>query len=164
MYKKLFVNLTNGIEAIERYNLKLEDISFVRIQSTHCENAAFDKMLLTLDSNFLMSLALGFDCVVYDFGAKSETSKAVYYGLEWIRYFLSKRWLGVEHIPFVKGKNVTRQFQEHYKKINKKTKQQIDYYKKFLLTNELHLSAVTGSTQNDNQPEFYANILKKMLK
>jgi hypothetical protein len=52
--KKYFLNLTNGIEALRRYNISLKDINFIRIQSTHLENEAFDKILLTLDSNFLM--------------------------------------------------------------------------------------------------------------
>jgi hypothetical protein len=52
--QKKFLNMTNGIEAIQKYKISLEEVNFIRIQSTHLENAAFDKLLLTLDSNFLM--------------------------------------------------------------------------------------------------------------
>ena len=159
--KKYFLNLTNGIEALKRYNISLNDIQFLRIQSTHLENEAFDKLLLTLDSNFLMWLALGYECVIYDFGAKSETSKAMYYGVEWIKYVLNIRWFGNYDAPIVKGKNVKQQFAQHYNNIDKKTKKQIDYYKKFLLTNQLNITSITSLTNNDNQPDFYLNILKR---
>jgi len=160
MKSKIFLNLTNGIEALEKFNLNIDKINFIRIQSTHLENEAFDKLLSTLDSNFLMSLALGYECIIYDFGAKSDTSKAVYYGIEWIKYVLNIRWFGNLETPFIKGKKVEKQFAEHYKKISKKTKKQIDYYKKFLLADKLNITSVTAATNNDNQPDFYLNIIK----
>jgi hypothetical protein len=160
---KIFLNLTNGIQALEKYNLPLDEVNFVRIQSTHCENKAFEKMLLTLDSNFLMWLALGYECVVYDFGARNDTSKAVYYGLEWIRYVLNKRWFNKNTIPYVKGKNVEMVFSTYYSEINSKTKRQLDYYKKFLMTDEIQLSAITSATYIDNQPENYFKILQQYL-
>ena len=161
MKTKIFLNLTNGIEALEKFDFNIDEINFVRIQSTHIENESFNKLLSTLDSNLLMSLALNYECIIYDFGAKSETSKAIYYGIEWIKYVLNIRWFGKTEIPYIKGKKVEKQFAEHYKKIDKKTKKQIDYYKKFLLTNQLNIISVTYSTNNDNQPDFYLNILKK---
>ncbi|MPN21904.1 hypothetical protein SDC9_169286 [bioreactor metagenome] len=163
MNKKIFLNLTNGIQALDKFDIPPSKVNFIRIQSTYCENASFEKMLLTLDSNFLMWLALGYECVVYDFGAQSETSKAVYYGLEWIRYVLNKRWFGKDTIPYIKGKNVSNSFHKFYMNLGKKTKKQIDYYKKFLMTNELKLTAVTAATEHDNQPEVYFNILKTKL-
>ena len=80
--KKYFLNLTNGIEALKFFKIPYNEINFIRIQSSHLESGAFEKILLTLDSNFLMWLAMGFECIVYDFGAKSEKTKALYYGLE----------------------------------------------------------------------------------
>ena len=162
--KKIFLNLTNGIQALEEFDLDFREINFIRIQSTHCENASFEKMLLTLDSNFLMWLALGYECVVYDFGANSKTSKAVYYGLEWIRYVLNRRWFGNEAIPLVKGKNVSASFQKFYSKLSKKTKKQIDYYRKFLMTDELKLTSITAATNSDNKADFFVNILHTQLR
>ncbi|MDR0926303.1 MAG: hypothetical protein LBO69_00870 [Ignavibacteria bacterium] len=162
--QKIFINLTNGIEALERYGLALDAVHFVRIQSTYCENHSWDKMLQTLDSDFLMWLALGYECVVYDFGAGNETSKAAYYGLEWLKYVLERRWFGREYIPLLKGRNVvTEQFHKYYRELDKKTKRQMDYYKKFLMTEELHLTAVTAATMHDNQPEYYCEILRDKL-
>jgi hypothetical protein len=109
----------------------------------------------------LMWLALGYECIIYDFGAHSETSKAMYYGIEWIKYVLNIRWFGNTEIPYVRGTNVARQFAQHYKTIGKKTKKQIDYYKKFVLTTQLNITIITASTENDNQPDYFFNILKE---
>ena len=163
MKSKIFLNLTNGIEALKKYNLNIDEVNFIRIQSTHIENEAFDKLLSTLDSNFLMSLALGYECIIYDFGAKNYISKAIYYGIEWIKYVLNIRWFNKLETPYIKGKKVEKQFAEHYKKINKKTKKQLDYYKKFLVTNQLNITSITTTTNNDNQPDFYLEIIKKYI-
>ncbi len=159
--KKIFLNLTNGIEAIEKYNLNIEDMNFIRIQSTHCEHPDFERILFELDHNFLMWLALGYECVVYDFGAKSKTSKAVYHGLEWVKYVLNRRWFNLEITPFVRSKNVTSSFERYYYQLSRTIKRKIDYYKKFLLIDKLRLSAVTTATNNDNKPDYYLNILNK---
>ena len=162
MQKKIFLNLTNGIEALSKYNLKLNEVNFIRLQSTHCENFSFEKILLELDNNFLMSLALGYECIVYDFGARSETSKAIYHGLEWVKYVLNRRWFGKETIPLVRKKNVTNSFKKYYSKLDKKTKKRIDYFKKFLLTDELQLNSITSITLNDNHPDYFVNIVKQI--
>ena len=36
-----------------------------------------DKLFLDLDHNFLIHLALGFDCVVYDRGTRKKYSKTI---------------------------------------------------------------------------------------
>ena len=63
---KHFINLTNGIEAIPF----LDNYEFVRIPSTYCEAKAWDKLMLSLDSNFLMNLAVGNTCIIYDYSQK----------------------------------------------------------------------------------------------
>lgn len=75
MKQKIFINLTNGIEAIPE--LAISDISFIRIQSCHCERQKFELIIDNLDYNFLMYLALGYECIVYDFGVNSDVSYQV---------------------------------------------------------------------------------------
>ncbi len=163
MKKKLFINLTCGIEAIQKYGLKLDDISFIRVQSSHCEAHDWEKILKELDHNFLMHLAMGYECIVYDFGANARQSKAVYFGLEWVRYFLYRRWLNIDHIPVVKGKKVTNYFEMEYEKISRKTRHRIDYYRNFLFTDEIKIKGITSSTKMDNKKDYYAGIIKDAL-
>ncbi len=163
--KKIFLNLTNGLEAIKRYDFDLTEVNFIRIQSTHCEQFQFERILLELDHNFLMCLALGYDCVVYDFGAAgSQTSKAVYHGLEWVKYVLNKRWFAKEDVPYVRGKNVSSAFEKYYTKLDRKTKRRIDYFRDFLLTDALKLSAITDAANFDGKKEQLAELLKQKRK
>lgn len=160
---RIFINLTNGIEAIEKHKFEMESVYFLRIQSSHCESHKWEKMLLELDSNFLMSLALGYRCLVYDYGAQAEISKAIYFGLEWIRYFLNRRWLGRITNPIVKGKNISNYFEGQYEHISKQTRKHIDYYKKYLFTEEIHLEGISSTTLHDNHSEYYREILRRAL-
>lgn len=159
--KKIYINLTNGIEALDGYGIGPGEVSFIRIQSSHCESHKYDLILMEIDHNFLMHLALGYECVVYDFGANADKPKAVYHGLEWIRFVLNKRWLDKTDIPVVKDKIVTQHFEREYKKIDKRTKKRLDYYKKYLFTDEIKITGVTGPTVHDNDPDFYREILER---
>ncbi len=161
MSKKIFLNLTNGIEAVEKYGLDPGDVSFIRLQSCHCERHKFDEIIKELDHNFLMCLALGMDCVVYDFGANSALSKAVYLGLEWVRYVLERRWFGRASDPVVKGKRVAAHFEKYYSELQPKTKKKVDYYKKYLATSIIHLEGISSETANDNKPGYFRGVLEQ---
>jgi len=162
MKQKVFINLTNGIEAIP--DLNWEDVGFIRIQSSHCERQKYNQILENIDYNFLMYLAMGYECVVYDFAANSEVPKAIYTGLEWIKYVCNRRWLNKEYPVIVKDKNVTEFYKLHYAKIDYKIKRKIDYFKKFLLTEELRIISITTQTKNDNKIEFYQKIIQNIYK
>lgn len=162
MKQKIFINLTNGIEAIP--DLDSQDIHFIRIQSSHCERQKYSQILENIDFNFLMYLAMGYECVVYDYAANSDVPKAVYTGLEWIKYVCNRRWLDLEEPAIVKGKNVSEFYQLQYSKLEYKTKRKIDYFKKFVLTDKLKIVAITSQTKNDNKFEFYQKIIQNIYK
>mmetsp|Transcript_31373 Transcript_31373/g.43675 ORF Transcript_31373/g.43675 Transcript_31373/m.43675 type:complete len:156 (-) Transcript_31373:752-1219(-) len=59
---KYFINLTDGIEVLhELPNLGIprNEINFVRIMSSHCEANDYEGVLLGLDHNLMIHLALG---------------------------------------------------------------------------------------------------------
>jgi len=64
----------------------------------------------------------------------------------------------------VKEKNVTDFYKLHYAKIDYKIKRKIDYFKKFLLTDELKIISITTQTKNDNKIEFYQKIIQNIYK
>lgn len=160
---KVFINLTNGIEAIEEYNLDINSVHFLRIQSSHVEEHKWELILNQLDHNFIISLALGYNCVVYDYGAQCDFSKAIYFGLEWVRYFLNRRWFNQIIRPKIKDKFVDEYFEAEYGKISKKTKKRIDYYKSYLITDNIYLEGITKSTNNDNNIEYYRSIISRNI-
>ena len=159
--KKIYLNLTNGLEAIERYGFNRGDVSFVHIRSSHCESHDFETILWDIDNDLLMHLALGYECIIYDFGARSDIPKAVYTGLTWLDYVLTKRWFNKDKDIYVKGKIVNSYYNEKYKMLSKKVRKKIDYYRYFLLTDEIRLTAVCGSTSRDNDKEYYKSIIEK---
>lgn len=163
MSDKIFINLTNGIEALDKYNLDIEKVNFIRIQSSHFEAHKYDDIILDLDHNFLMSLALGFKCIIYDFGARADSSKAIRLGIPWIKFVLTKRWYDKSYTPIVNYKNISYQFNKYFNGLSNRTKKKIDYYKKYILADDVNVEGVCSSTLMDNNLDFYKSILDKKI-
>lgn len=155
-----YLNLTNGIEFIPKLSGH-NNLKFIRIQSTACEQKRWDFILQELDYNFLLDLALGNNVTVVDYGANKEVSRACYQGVEWIRYALNNCWFGKDEKSFVRGTDVTNYFGECYAKLDKRTLKKLNYFKKFLTTKTLHLDYLSASTDKDGNYEYYKTILKE---
>lgn len=152
-----YVNLTNGIEALP----KLQNYRFIRIQSTACEQHNWDCLIANLDSDFMMNLVLGNECQVYDFGSRGgEISRACWQGLEFVKWILNYRWLGKRTKTKGKACDMSGYFYEVWKGLGKKSRRKIDYFKKFLMTDEIKLTYVCEKTSHDGDLEFYKKILK----
>jgi hypothetical protein len=113
-----------------------------------------------------MNLALGHKCVVYDFGARKPIPRAVYQGLEFVKYVLNHRWLNKEYITNVnksktndRKNNCNRYFSKCYENLEDRTKKKLDYFIPFLNTDNINLESITYSTENDGDKEFYKDIL-----
>ncbi len=156
---KHFINLTNGIEALEKYQIPADEVNFIRIQSCYVESHLYNDILLEIDHNFLMFVALGYECNVYDFSARTDDPKAMYMGMAWIKYVLERRWLGLRPKLIVKGKDITNYADELYCKIPHRTRNRLDYFKKYLNTTELHINIITSATTNDSNNEYYSSTL-----
>lgn len=155
---KVYLNLTNGIEALNW--LHIDDYRFVRIQSTAIEQHRFDYILQDLDYNFLMDLALGEEVIVIDGSRNNKKgSKAIFYGLEWIRFALYKAWFNKNINVYVNKNNVTNYFLEQYKKLKKSTKQKLKYFRKFLSCNDIKLIGYSFYTDNDGNYDFFKQTL-----
>ena len=118
MTTKHYFNLTNGIEALEHIDIDNNQYGVIRIQSSWCERKEWLKILQDLDYDFLLNLAIGNECIVYDYGAKKDTSRAIYQGIEWIKYTLNRFWFDI--IPnkvYVNNKDSTKYFEHEYEHI-----------------------------------------------
>ena len=170
--KHYFINLTNGIEYIP----EIQDgtIHFMRIRSTTIERKDYLFLLMDLDHNFLLHLALGKKCVFVDYGTHRKNSKTVYTAIPLILYILNRRWLGkeIDAYRLHKGSdnqiNDRKQYYEHiykelfvYNQTNDKVKlkRKLDYFKKFLNTFEVHCEHQSSSTNNDGKYDYYREIL-----
>jgi len=164
--QKHYVNLTNGIDFLPILGETpgITDVCYIRIQSTACEQKRWDFILQDLDNDFLLNLAAGNECVIYDCGSRKNEPRALYQGVPWIIYALYMRWFGAETKPFVKKTDCAQYFNSCYKGLTKRTKKKLDYFKPFLNTDVLRVKTVTISTENDGRKDIYNNILKKYQK
>lgn len=155
---KFYLNLTNGIEFLSEENFK-ENYKFVRIQSCSCERHLWNKILLDLDYNFLIDVALGYRVVVCDASPHKVFSRALYQGVEFINYALNRILLNKEIKCFVKDMDVTKYFREQFKNLDKKTIKKIKYIRKFLNTDKIEIVCVGTNTKHDGDYEYFKKLL-----
>lgn len=165
----MFLNLTNGIEAIPYMT---GDFSFIRIQSSQCEAKDWLKVLMGVDNDFLMWAAMGYECTVFDFSQRKKSPRALFQGLSLIEYVLNRRWYGIEGEAIIKGDvNVTKYFEEVYLDLfrNNQTqekehlKKKLDYFKKFCMSDKVHICQVGLPTKHDSDNGYYKSIVKRFV-
>lgn len=167
--KKIFLNLTNGIERLDREFINHDNLAFIRIQSTHLEQKDYENVFLSLDSNFLMHLAMGFDCVVYDYGSRRSdgVSRSCWQGLELLRYACNKYWFDL--ILITEEDFVKRQYKNfescyrHCRPLQRK----LEYFKNFanpeLKETGIKLEWISEKTDNDGNMSYYQNVIKNYI-
>lgn len=154
-----YLNLTNGLE----YKDKVNDYKFVRIQSTLCEAKCWDKLIRDLDYNFLLDLAQGNTIYIYDASSKKNETRALYQGIEFVRYVLIRRWFNAKSadIPaVVNGHNVNEYFEIEYKKLSKEAKRKLDYVKKFVNTKGIYIKRICKKSLHDGDYQYYKELLR----
>ena len=180
---KHFINLTNGLEAVPSLLelgvvSGLEELMFIRIQSTHCENTNHYGILESLDTTFLMHCALGNACIIYDYGSRGTGQligsedhrwgipRAYWWGIEWIRHALADIWnLEEANQPqrFVRGYNTKPQFDAALCAMPKTLRRRLKYFRPFLKPNAtLHIYPVYARTENDGEKEFYWRLTREL--
>lgn len=174
MKTKHFLNLTNGIEFANELNGKGIDYEFIRIQSTTIERKDWIKLFNDLDHNFLLNLAIGNKCLVYDCGTNRLNSKTIYYAIPLIRYILNREWHGItpETVYIGNRNNIVQTesidyfnhifnslFTFNTTKEKQAVKTKLRYYKRFLNSNEVLIEGVSKSTSNDGNYSLYKEML-----
>ena len=155
-----YLNLTNGLE----YLKEIKDYKIVRIQSTICEAKNWDKLIQDLDYNFLMDLAQGNKIEIYDTSSKKRISRALFQGVEFIKYALNRRWFDNENAQaMVKEQNVTAYFKHEYERLSKNAKSKLDYIKKFLNANEVNIETFCRKTEHDGDYIYFKELLNEEL-
>lgn len=149
-----FVNLTNGIEAIQHYGLI--NYRFIRLQSTACEQKRWGQILLDLSDDFLMHVATGSTCYVYDYGADKDVPRAIWQGLEWVKYALNRRWHRQIYKPVGRAATMGGYFSDQYERLESRVKTRLDYFAPFLSGTSPNIVGVPGRTSHDGDRPWYA--------
>lgn len=139
---KHFLNLTNGLEWFN----EVENPSLIRIESTAIEHKDWLRVLRDLDANFLMCVARGYQCHIYDCGTRREISKTISFGVPFLKSQLKEYWEG-------KPKLLTKESQELGRKLS--------YFRKYYCGN-IDIIGHSRRTEHDGDVEFYKNILRTM--
>lgn len=174
-----YVNLTNGLEALPALSalVPAAELRFTRVQSSHAEASAYDKLLSEVDHDLLWSLASGHTCYLYDFASRNPkrgVSRAQFLGAEFIKWALAYLWFGkdsplVAQCVLVRNKNLVRFWRDDVLpyKIAKDTKKRIRYYTPFALASGVQyidLRAVYGrASVIDGRKEVHVDIARKWL-
>lgn len=159
---RLYINLSNGIDFLKQEKSN-NLVRFIRIPSTWCESKQWGEILFTLSDDLLMHLALGYHCIILDTSSRNRIPRALWQGIEWIKFVLYKIWFNKDYIPEGRAKAGYKYFLEQYKKIPKFVKKKIKYYKDFLMTEELRISCKYRQTDIDGNKEKMKEILKEYL-
>jgi len=153
-----YINLTNGLEFIDDLAPPLR---FTRIQSTACEQKRWAQIINDLDNDLLVNLALGNECIIYDCGQKG-TPRAIWQGVPWIRYALTRAGLRRECPCLVRGGvNCMAYFNKIYGEVYPQFAPRLKYFGKFLNTDEIRITGKWKNTINDGKYEYYAEIIKQ---
>lgn len=131
MKDKHYINLSNGIQAISEY--QLSEYTFMRIQSTACEQNLMSQILQSVPDDLLMNLALNDTmCHIYDYGSRNGSiPRAFWLGLEWVKYVLYRIWFKEEYMP-TKGKSQQKYFREEYRKLHQRDRNRVKYFVKWI--------------------------------
>lgn len=92
--------------------------------------------------------------------------RALWYGVEFIRYALNRAWFDREVDCHLRGYNVTKQFREHYSSFSKPTMRRLSYFAKYINREETHdiqLIGVYKSTTHDDDFPYYKSLAHQYL-
>ena len=154
----VYLNLTNGLEFMN----EVDDFRFCRIQSTHCEQKLWSQMILEIENDMLMNLAIGNTCMVVDAGKRGRT-RALWQGLEFLKYALHRCWLDCEYQSNGRASTSQGYFSQCYSVLSQPAKSKLKYYRKFLLTDTIRLYPTSKKTVNDGRYDYFKSIVKNEL-
>lgn len=177
-----FINLTNGLEALPLLmNAGLHHhCGYIRIQSTYCEQGHLEKLISELDSSLLLHLALGHCCLVYDFGSRNKkrgAPRAIWYGLEFIRYALARSWdlpllgdkvgTGGGQRAYLRGHDASKSFEAHISQFSQSTRRRLRYFSNYMPSDGLtsiQLYGVYKATEHDVDFDYYRQIAQSYVR
>lgn len=153
-----FINLTNGIEAIKEYNLT--GYSFIRLQSTWCEQRLWNNFFFDLDNNLLINLALGNECIIYDYNSRhlNKPPRAIWQGLNFVITVLYFIWFNKEYEDTDPA--LLNYFKIEYNKLSPTVIKRLKYFRRYLMTDKLNIKTICKYTKNDGNYKYYSEILK----
>ncbi len=126
-----YLNLTNGLMAVEEYELK--NYRVMRLCSSYCEQKLWQDILWAVPDDFYFNIVLDNTVVIYDYGANKPVSRALWQGLEWVKYAMTMLLMEEEYQPIGRASQMKEYFAEALANLDRKTKKRIRYYQPLLI-------------------------------
>lgn len=161
----VWLNLTNGVEVIPYLN-GMVPYKFCRFRSCSFEQANWNDAIADMPDDMLMSLALGKTNYIVDFGANRPCPRALRQGFMIALRRISISWgLPVDEHMYIcdrKGMpmRVSDEFARQSMRLDKKQKNRLDYFHKYLNTDKLNVKMMCAPTSYDGDYETHSNIVK----
>lgn len=159
----IYANLSNGVLALPRGNMGDPRVRFLRVQSTACEQKRWGPILQDLDTDFLVSLAMGVECHVIDYGSRRPVPRAIWQGFAFIEYVLERIWFNRIRPTVVDGMagkaDVTDYFEEQFNKLPRTVIKRLKWFRRWLNTNQISITYHSEYTYLDGQYEHFAGIV-----
>jgi hypothetical protein len=157
-----FINLFGGLEWLQFHEPVRNNIHFVRIQSTACEQKRWDFIIRDLDHTLLVYLSQGYPCTIYDMSRKNLESRALYQGLTFIRFVIEYYWFGCKPPRLnVRGQDSTEYFYSQLHALSPEAVNKLKTYQKILTTKEIFLTSRCLLSNHTDDYVTLRNILEK---
>lgn len=164
----VFVNESNGLQALPLLLERNINAKFCYIRSTHFERKQIDRAIDGLPDEFLEALATGEKVAVIDYGCRKDRSRAVYQGLPFIEYTLNCCWLDQEEEYFIyprtmnppRKQNATECFKRWYTGLPVESFEKLSRFRKqaqasFKEGGRVSITGISAPTTHDNEKDYY---------
>ncbi len=123
------INLTTGLEFLPA----IAPDYFTRLQSSHLEGKHWQRFIDSVDANTLYLLATGHHICLHDCGSRRHD------GVPLVSYVLARTWGFplIDRYTLVKTHNCEKLFKVIFHSLDRRN---IKYYRKFVDTDQIHLS------------------------
>ena len=148
---KVWINLTNGLQGITDY--KLTDYRVMRLQSSHCEAKRWDLVMQSIPDELLYWLARQEDCFMIDYGARKDTPRSIWQGLEFLKFVLHHKWFERHYRLVGRAATAGHYFERECRKLSKRERNRLTYYRDFLCGPEVRLFGLSGPTEDDGEKQ-----------
>lgn len=141
-----YANLSRGLLCAP------DDARKCRIQSTQCEQKLWTTVLMQIPDDMLWHLSQGNKVLVHDRSEKDRETRAMWQGLQLVKYFCELNWFRREPEITGRGNNSMKlYFREVYASTPRSVHKRFRYYLNHLVTDKIELTScwnVHGKARN----------------
>lgn len=171
-FVNVWVNLTNGTEAIKLLDELCIPYKFCRFQSTYFEHKDWGAALDSMPDDMLMEVALGFRPLIIDFGADKKCPRALRQGIPIAARMIAQAWeLPHSENMYIFNRSgkpfmVSDDFARDAMRLTKRQKSRLNYFKKYVPEDMdwLDFYLMCAPSTNDNDYDYHVKQVRKSLR